>query len=83
MAQSRPPVEAHAGISAGKLQGKDSAVTGALNCKVSVFGDAGAGIGAGFVEEGSVNHTMAAHSRVEALGEEAGRCGICRKRGCC
>ena len=63
-------VEAHAGISAGKLEGKNSAVTGtgALNCEVSVLGkDADAGIGAGHVKQGTVNHTMAAHSRVEVL----------------
>ena len=68
---------AHAGISAGKLEGKDSAVTGigALNCKVSVLGrDADGGIGAGHVSRGTVNHTMAAHSRVEVL--KGGQAGI-------
>ena len=69
---------AHAGISAGKLEGKDSAVTrtGALNCKVSVLGkDADAGIGAGHVMNGTVNNTMAAHSRVEVLKEGAAAIG--------
>ena len=61
---------AHAGISAGKLEGKDSGVTrtGAFYCKVLALGkDADAGIGAGHVLRGTVNHTMAAHSRVEML----------------
>ena len=65
-------VNAHAGISAGKLAGKNSTVTGTggLNCRVSVSGKgAGAGIGAGHVMHGTVHHTMAAHSRVEALDE--------------
>ena len=70
--------EAHAGISAGKLEGKDSAVTGtgALNCEVLVLGkDADAGIGAGHVMHGTVNNTMAAHSRVEVLNQGAAGIG--------
>ena len=70
-------VNAHAGISAGKLVGKNSTVTGTggLNCRVSVSGKgAGAGIGAGHVIHGTVNQTMAAHSRVEAL--DAGKAAL-------
>ena len=70
--------EAHAGISAGKLEGRNSAVTGtgALNCKVLVIGEsADAGIGAGHVLEGTINHTMAAHSRVEVLNQGAAGIG--------
>ena len=70
--------KAHAGISAGKLDGKNSTVTGtgALNCEVSVLGErADAGIGAGHVLEGTVNHTMAAHSRVEVLNQGSAAIG--------
>ncbi len=70
--------KAHAGISAGRLEGKNSTVTGtgALNCKVLALGKGvEVGIGAGNVIDGTVNHTMAAHSRVEVLNEGAAGIG--------
>ncbi len=69
---------AHAGISAGKLEGNSSSAvgTGALSCKVSVSGKGtDAGIGAGHVINGTVDHTVAAHSRVEVLKEGAAGIG--------
>ncbi len=67
-------VLAHAGISAGKLDGNNSAVTGSvsLNCKVLTFGkESNSGIGAGHVQKGTVSDTLTVDSSVLAKGENA------------